>query len=333
MELVDRPYLNGLKAIAMSKKALVTGGAGFIGSHLVDALAGAGWRVAVIDDLSTGRMENLSRSLKKIEFVEGDIRDADLLGGLVDGCDAVFHQAAVVSVPKTVKDPIGSAQINEIGTLNVLEASRRHKVESVVLASSCAVYGDDPKLPKTEEMPPRPLSPYAVQKLAGEHYVAVYAALFGVKTVCLRYFNVYGPRQDPSSPYSGVISVFLDRAVRGERPVIYGDGRQFRDFVFVADVVRANLLAAASDRAGGGIYNVGTGGRIRIDELWDRVCRISGSTFRPQYRDPRSGDIRESLADIGKIEADLGFAPEVSFDEGLVATYTWFKEAARNQGL
>ncbi len=318
----------------MKRHALVTGGAGFIGSHLVDALLDAGWQVTVIDNLSTGRMENLSRALDRIEFVEGDIRDPALVQRCSEGCSAVFHQAAVVSVPLTVKDPVGSAQVNEVGTLHVLEACRKNRVKTAVLASSCAVYGDAPRLPKTEAMAPQPLSPYAVQKLAGEHHASVFAALFGIKTASLRYFNVYGPRQDPSSPYSGVISIFMDRAVNGDRPVIYGDGRQCRDFVFVKDVVRANLLAAAAGGEGGLVLNIGTGRQVRIDELWERICRIAGCTLQPEHLEERKGDIRESLADIAKAGAELGFSPAVSIDDGLEATFRWFREERqRSAGL
>ncbi|MGD8367163.1 MAG: SDR family oxidoreductase [Desulfobacterales bacterium] len=310
----------------MKNMALVTGGAGFIGSHLVDALVDGGWRVTVVDDLSTGRMENLHRSLDRIEFVEGDIRDLDLVCRMAKGCTSVFHQAAVVSVPLTVEDPVGSAQVNEIGTLHVLEACRRCGVTSVVLASSCAVYGDDPQLPKSETMPPRPMSPYAVQKRTGEQYAKVFSELYGLRAVCLRYFNVYGPRQDPSSPYSGVISIFMDRAVKKRRPIIYGDGKQFRDFVYVSDVVQANLLAAGSDKASGEVFNIGTGRRTTVAELWERICAAAGCTLPPEHTAQRPGDIRESLADIGKAAVGLGFSPAVSFDEGLAATYRWFEE-------
>jgi len=316
----------------MAQKILVTGGAGFIGSHLVEALVDAGGHVTVIDNLSTGRLENLAGFVDRISFVEGDIRDLALLERLADGCNAVFHQAAVVSVPLTVKDPVGSAHVNEIGTVNVLEACRRRRVESVVLASSCAVYGDSPQLPKTEAMRPRPLSPYAVQKLAGEHHATVFAERYGLKAVCLRYFNVYGPRQDPSSPYSGVISIFMDRAVRGRRPAIYGDGRQFRDFVFVTDVVKANLLAASGAGLGGRVFNIGTGRRVRINDLWHSIGRISGTEVAPEYLAARNGDIRESLADIGRARGQLGFAPSVSFDDGLGATYRWFRGENQQPG-
>ena len=229
------------------KKALVTGGAGFIGSHLVDALLSDGCQVVVLDNLSTGRLSNLEHVIDKISFHKGDIRDRETLANAVKDCEVVFHQAAMVSVPRTVEDPLGSAMINEIGTLLVLEAARKHHVKRVVLASSSAVYGDDPDLPKMEKMVVKPLSPYAVQKLTGEYYANIYYDLYGLETSCLRYFNVYGPRQDPSSPYSGVISIFMSRALSQKSPVIYGDGNQYRDFIFVNDVVRANLLAAKTD--------------------------------------------------------------------------------------
>jgi len=230
------------------KKVLVTGGAGFIGSHLVDALVSSGCKVTVLDDLSTGRLSNIEHLKDNITFYKGDIRDRETLDTAVKDCDVVFHQAAMVSVPQTVGDPVGSAMVNEMGTLSVLESSRKHNVKRVVLASSSAVYGDDPQLPKRETMVSKPLSPYAVQKLTGEYYARLYNDLYGLETVCLRYFNVYGPKQDPMSPYSGVISIFMSRAVSKEAPVIYGDGKQYRDFIFVNDVVSANLLAAGVDK-------------------------------------------------------------------------------------
>ncbi|MCF8052737.1 MAG: SDR family oxidoreductase [Desulfobacterales bacterium] len=315
----------------LGARALVTGGAGFIGSHLVDALVEDGWQVAVLDNLSTGRLENLAQSQDRIEFVEGDIRDLKLVGRLAKGCKAVFHQAAVVSVPLTVQDPVGSAEVNEIGTLHVLEACRRQKVKSVVLASSCAVYGDDPQVPKKEDMTPRPSSPYAVQKLAGEYYAGVFSSLYGLSAVCLRYFNVYGPRQDPSSPYSGVISIFMDRAVKKLPPTIYGDGLQYRDFIFVKDVVRANLLAASAAAAAGKVFNIGTGRQVTINDLWKQISKISEYAAAPEYGTARDGDIRESLADTGTAKAELGFEPEVSFKDGLASTFRWFESMIHHQ--
>ena len=231
------------------ESALVTGGAGFIGSHLTQALAAGGCRVTVLDDLSSGHASNLEAVAGRIRFIRGSICDCRLMEEAAAGCEAVFHLAAVVSVPKTTADPLGSAAVNEIGSLNVLEAARRARARRFVFASSSAVYGDDPVLPKREDMAPRPMTPYAVQKLAVEYHARVYTDLFGLETVCLRFFNVYGPRQDPSSPYSGVISIFMTKALDGENPVIYGDGAQSRDFVFVQDVVQALLLAAQTPSA------------------------------------------------------------------------------------
>lgn len=305
--------------------ALVTGGAGFIGSHLVDVLLEAGCRVTVVDNLSTGRMENLDAAADRIAFIQGDIRDERLLLDATKGCEVVFHQAAVVSVPLTVKDPVGSAAVNDLGTLKVLDAAKRCGSRRVVLASSSAVYGDDPALPKSEHLPARPQSPYAVQKLTGEYNARLYSDLYGLETICLRYFNVYGPRQDPSSPYSGVISIFLKKASRGESPIIYGDGSQFRDFVFVRDVVSANLLSASVAGVGGRVFNVGTGRQITINRVWELVQRLSGLSLKPDYGPARPGDIRESVADIGLASSCLGFDPACDFGEGLEKTFTWFQ--------
>ena len=306
------------------KRALVTGGAGFIGSHLVDALIETGCDVVVLDNLSTGHLSNLDHARKHILFQEGDIRDQNAIKRAAADCDIIFHQAAVVSVPQTVADPIQTALVNDIGTLNVLETARLEKIKRVVLASSCAVYGDDPEIPKHEHMLPRPQSPYAVQKLTNELNASLYAQLYGLDTVCLRYFNVFGPRQDPSSPYSGVISIFMTRAVAGEAPAIYGDGQQFRDFVYVKDVVRANLLAAAAQNKGGIVFNVGTGAYVRINKLWESIAALAGTALSPIYEDSRPGDIIESVADIQKAGSMLGFKPEYGFIEGLKNTYNWY---------
>ncbi len=305
--------------------ALVTGGAGFIGSHLVGALLEEGRRVKVLDNLSTGRLENLDAYRGRIEFVRGDIRDAAAVSDAMRGADTVFHQAAVVSVPLSVEDPVGSAEVNEMGTLKVLDAARTLGVGRVVLASSSAVYGDDPALPKTEDMPPRPLSPYAAQKLANEFYADLYHRLYGLETVCLRYFNVFGPRQDPSSPYSGVISIFMERAVSESAPVIYGDGGQSRDFVFVSDVARANLAAAGHPDAPGGVFNVGTGRSVTVGRLWEAVRELAGLDLEAGFADPRKGDVRHSLADIGKLRSATGFTPEVAFEDGLRRTFEWYR--------
>lgn len=307
--------------------ALVTGGGGFIGSHLVDALLAQGARVTVLDDFSTGRRANLAHAADRIRLVTGDIRDAPLLADAMAGCRAVFHLAAVVSVPQTVADPLGSDSVNDAGTLQVLETARHQGVGRVVLSSSCAVYGDTPALPKHEALLPRPQTPYAVQKLAGEHYARVYHELYGLETVALRYFNVYGPRQDPSSPYSGVISIFMDRAVEGRVPEIHGDGRQYRDFVYVADVVAANLRAATAAGAPGGCFNIGTGRFVRIAELWAHVVALAGRDLAPRFGPARGGDIRESVADITRAAEILGFAPQTDIAEGLARTFDWYRQS------
>jgi len=306
------------------KKVLVTGGAGFIGSHLVDALVSGDCDVTVLDNLSTGHFSNLRHIESRITFYKGDIRDQDILIKASKNCDIIFHQAAVVSVPQTVNNPIDSAMVNDIGTLYVLEAARKNNAKRVILASSCAVYGDDPDLPKCEIMNPKPQSPYAVQKLTGEFYARLYFELYDLETVCLRYFNVYGPKQDPSSPYSGVISIFMTKASDRNTPVIYGDGNQYRDFIFVKDVVKANLLAANGSEAKGKIFNIGTGRYVRINELWEKISQLAGNNIEPKYEPARSGDIRESVANINHARKDLGFEPEYSFEKGLKETFEYY---------
>jgi len=313
-----------------NKKVLVTGGAGFIGSHLVDALLSNGCQVIVLDDLSTGRLSNLKHIKDKISFYKGDIRDNELLDTAAKDCEVIFHQAAMVSVPQTVEDPVNSAMVNEIGTLSVLESAHRNNVKRVVLASSSAVYGDDPQLPKREIMVSKPLSPYAVQKLTGEYYARIYNDLYGLETVCLRYFNVYGPRQDPSSPYSGVISIFMSKAVSKEAPAIYGNGNQYRDFVFVDDVVNANLLAAIAQDANGEVFNIGTGKYVTIDGLWKMTCDLCSLNIKPEYKPPRPGDIVESVANIDHAKTILGFNSEYSFKEGLEITLNWYKDKSNS---
>ncbi len=308
------------------KRAIVTGGAGFIGSHIVDALTEQGCDVTVIDNLSTGHLSNLENVKDKITFIRGDIKDRELLMREAKGCEVIFHQAAVVSVPQTVEQPVDSAMINDMGTLFVLEAARRNHVKRVVLASSCAVYGDDPELPKNENMKAKPLSPYAVQKFSGELNARIYNDLYGLETVCLRYFNVFGPRQDPGSPYSGVISIFMAKAVNNEAPIIYGDGNQYRDFVFVKDVVKANILSASKDNACGKEINVGTGRFVKINNLWDMVGQMAGTRIKPEYMPARPGDIIQSVADIGRAEKGMGYGPEYSFEKGLEITFKWYKE-------
>jgi UDP-glucose 4-epimerase len=306
------------------KKALVTGGAGFIGSHLVDALLSVGCDVAVLDNLSTGNLSNLKHIKDRITFYKGDIRDQEILTKASKDCDTIFHQAAVVSVPQTVDNPVDSAMVNDMGTLFVLEAARKNNVKRMVLASSCAIYGDDPEIPKHEEMRPKPQSPYAVQKLSGEFYARLYFELYDLETVCLRYFNVYGPRQDPSSFYSGVISIFMTKASDRKTPVIYGDGNQYRDFIFVKDVVKANLLAANGSKAKGKLFNIGTGRYIRVNELWVKISQLAGHNIKPKYEPARAGDIRESVANIDHANKTLGFEPEYSFEKGLKETFEYY---------
>lgn len=310
----------------MNKSVLITGGAGFIGSHLAETLSEQGCSVTVLDNLSTGSLKNLEGFRERIRFVKGDIRNAADIENAVAGCDIVFHLAATVLVPQTVDDPVGSAQVNEIGSLNVLEAARNNGCRRVVLASSAAVYGNNPDLPKQESMTPQPLSPYAVQKLAMEHYAGVYFSLYGVETVCLRFFNVFGPRQDPTSPYSGVISIFMEKASGGKAPIIFGDGRQTRDFVYVGDVAAACHAAMDSHDGAGQVFNIGTGKAISITQLWHTVSDIAGVSLDPETTQDRPGDVRHSVASIERAARILGYEPAVSLEAGLKKTYDWYSE-------
>jgi UDP-glucose 4-epimerase len=281
--------------------------------------------VRVLDNLSTGCMENLDKVRQEIHFKQGDIRDVATLQEIMSGVQLVFHQAAVVSVPRSVEDPVETAQVNDLGTLNVLETARRAGGSKVICASSCAVYGDTPQLPKREQGHTRPLSPYAASKLHGETYARLYHDLYGLKTVCPRYFNVYGPRQDPTSPYSGVISIFMDKAVRGEVPTIFGDGEQYRDFVYVADVVEANLLAARRENICSAVLNIGTGNSITVNGLWQSIAKITGARSDAKRETARTGDIRESVADISRAQKLLDFEPHYSLEEGLQVTWEWYR--------
>jgi UDP-glucose 4-epimerase len=298
-------------------KALVTGGAGFIGSHIAQRLVDGGHEVVVLDNLSTGKRENLSAIARAIRFVEGDVRDRAVLDAEAVGCDVVFHEAAIVSVPYSVEHPEESHDVNIVGTLNVLQAARKANVRRVVFASSAAVYGEEPTLPKTEAMLPQPISPYGIEKLASEHYLATWARLFGVETVALRYFNVFGPRQDPSSPYSGVISIFADRIRTGRAITFFGDGSQSRDFVYVGNVVDANLLAATRDGVSGRVFNVGCGQRTTLLQLADLIGEAAGRPVERAFAAPRAGDIKDSLADIARARAELAYEPRVGVAEGL----------------
>jgi nucleoside-diphosphate-sugar epimerase len=310
----------------MMKRCLVTGGAGFIGSNLVERLVVAAVEVKVLDNLSSGSLHNLEQFQDDIDFKQGDLRDLSTLQGMMSGVEVVFHQAALVSVPQSVEDPIEAVMVNDLGTLNVLEAARHSGVRRLVFASSCAVYGDLPQLPKKEEMDTKPLSPYAASKLHGETYTRLYGELYGLETVCLRYFNVYGPRQDPSSPYSGVISIFMDKAARGETVTIYGDGEQYRDFVYVADVVQANLSAAQREDISGVVINVGTGRSVTINSLWKNIAKLAGVPGEPERTNSRSGDIRQSVAEISRAQKLLDFKPRYTLEEGLQLTWNWYRE-------
>jgi UDP-glucose 4-epimerase len=312
------------------ESALVTGGAGFIGSHLVEALVSAGCRVAVYDNLSSGNTANLKHLEGQFSFFQADIRDRSKLEAALEGCEVVFHLAAIVSVPQTVENPIDSADVNEMGTLFVLEASRQAKVKRIVFSSSCAVYGDDPRLPKRENMAPKPTSPYAAQKVAAEYYAKIFNDLYGIETTALRYFNVYGPRQDPSSPYSGVISIFMTKALLNEPAVIYGDGNQSRDFIYVQDVVKANLLAATAKNVSGQVMNIGSGKSVAINHLWKAICAMSGQNLKPEYAPKRPGDIVESVAGIESASARLGFECEIPFEKGLEATFEWYRKSQKS---
>lgn len=308
------------------KNVLITGGAGFIGSHIVEALVARGCDVTVIDNLASGHIENLEGLSDQVNFIEGDIRDEALLSRATKGCDVIFHQAAVVSVTQTVAEPVSSTDVNDMGTLKVLDAARKNSVKRVVLASSSAVYGDAPQSPKVETMAPKPLSPYAVQKLTNEFYADLYFRLYGIETVCLRYFNVYGPRQDPSSPYSGVISIFMKKAADKSVPTIYGNGRQTRDFVFVKDVVQANILAATSDDTPGKVFNVGTGVTISIKDLWYNISELNGYEADPEYAQARPADIVHSLSSIQEATDRMGFQPSVPLNDGLSQTFYWYQK-------
>jgi UDP-glucose 4-epimerase len=308
-------------------RVLVTGGAGFIGSHIAEAYVGRGSRVVVLDNFSTGKRENLAGFAGDIELIEGDVRDATLLARAAQGCDVVFHQAAIVSVPYSVSHPEESNSVNIQGTLNVLQAARSAGVRRVVFASSAAVYGDEPTLPKHEAMLPSPISPYGVEKLTGEHYLAVWSRVFGVETVALRYFNVFGPRQDPSSPYSGVISIFVDRILGGKPITFLGDGSQSRDFVSISNVVEANVLAAAAPGASGRVFNVACGARTTLVELAAVLESAVGRTVPREFALARPGDIKDSVADITRARTELGYAPSVGLSQGLVALVAYAQAA------
>jgi nucleoside-diphosphate-sugar epimerase len=303
---------------------LVTGGAGFIGSHLSEELLRRGERVRVVDNLSTGHRRNLAH-LEGVDLLEGDLAEAAVAREACKGVDIVLHQAAIPSVPRSVADPVTSNRANIDATLNVLVAARDAGVRRVVYAGSSSAYGDTPTLPKREDMPTNPLSPYALQKLVGEQYLRLFATLYGLETVTIRYFNVFGPRQDPSSPYSGVISLFVSSLLDGRRPTICGDGGQTRDFTYVANVVDGVLRASTAAGVSGAVINVATGGRVSINELFTTLRDLIGVKVEPEYIAPRAGDVRDSQADITLARRLLGYEPIVSFEEGLRRTVDWYR--------
>ena len=302
------------------KKVVITGGAGFIGSHITEECVNNNFEVVVIDDLSTGQRKNIEPFLNKITFIEGSILDIDLLRKAFEGADVVFHQAALPSVPKSIEFPLETNQANLQGTLNVFVAARDAKVKRVVYASSSSVYGDSPVLPKVETMPYNPLSPYAAQKMMGEYYGKLFYKLYGLETVGLRYFNVFGPRQNPLSKYAAVIPLFITKIMEDMAPTINGDGSTTRDFTFVKNVVQANLKAASSPNVGGEVFNIACGESISLTNLVDKINTHLNKKIVPQHAVKRAGDIDFSLADITKAKSKLGFEPGINFDQGLYAT-------------
>ena len=308
----------------MSDTYLVTGGAGFIGSYLVRFLLERGERVRVLDNLSTGKRENLAEVEGSIELVVGDLRSERDVAKAAQGVDFVMHQGAIPSVPRSVAEPMESHESNATGTLQLLRAAQAAGVRRLVYASSSSVYGANPELPKVETMRTEPLSPYAVAKLTAEHYAVVFHHLYGLPTVSLRYFNVFGPRQDPSSPYSGVVSRFIEAVTANEPPTIHGDGEQTRDFTYVDNVARANFAACHRPEAAGGVYNIGCASRISVNELWRTIAELAGSELEPRYEPTRAGDVPHSLADVSRARRDLGYEPAVDLREGLKRTLGFY---------
>lgn len=306
-------------------KYLVTGGAGFIGSNIAEALVSRGEGVVVLDDLSTGHEANMESFRSNVTFVEGDIRDAETVARALDGVDYVLHQAALASVPRSIENPILVNDVNVNGTVNMLEQSRLAGVKGFVYAASSSAYGDSETLPKREEMLPRPLSPYAVSKLAGEYYCSVFSTVYGLPTLSLRYFNVFGPRQDPASQYAAVVPIFISKLLLGERPTIYGDGEQSRDFTYVSNVVEANLLAARSAGAAGQMVNIACGTCYTVNDLYSRIRELLSSDLKPLYEDSRQGDVKHSQAGVERAKDLLGFSCGVPFEEGLEKTVEWYR--------
>jgi nucleoside-diphosphate-sugar epimerase len=304
---------------------LVTGGAGFIGSNIVEALVKRGEEVVVLDNLSTGYEKNIDHVRDRLTFVKGDIRDADAVRAALAGVDYVFHEAALASVPRSIEDPVLVTDVNVRGTLVMLEESRRAGVKRFVYAASSSAYGDTETLPKIESMAPRPLSPYAASKLTGEYYCAVYARVYGLSTVSLRYFNIFGPRQDPKSQYAAVIPIFVTHLLAGSRPTIFGDGEQSRDFTYIENVVEANLRASGCEGARGETVNIACGAHYTLNELFARVREIVGSSVAPLFAPARAGDVKHSHADISAARTLFGYSVAVPFGEGLRRTIQWYR--------
>lgn len=304
---------------------LVTGGAGFIGSSTVDELVRRGHSVVVLDDLSSGKEENLAESRNKISFIKGSITDLEAVRKAVHEAECVLHLAARTSVPRSVKDPIETNRVNVDGTLNVLVAARDAKVKRLVFAASSSAYGETPTLPKVETMHPEPISPYGVTKYVGELYAQTFGRVYALENVSLRYFNIFGPRQDPGSPYSGVLAKFCTAFLEETQPVIFGDGEQTRDFTYVENAVQANLLACEAPNVSGKVFNVGAGGRFSLNQTVELLRKISGKPLEAKYDAPREGDIRDSQADISQAREFLGYEPQVDFEEGLRRTFEWYR--------
>jgi nucleoside-diphosphate-sugar epimerase len=310
----------------MPNHYLVTGGAGFIGSHLVNRLVQNGHKVRVLDNLFTGRIENLEALKGSIDFIQGDIRDMEHLNRAMSGIDMVFHQAALPSVPRSIEEPRACHESNITGTLNVLLAASQAGVKRVIYAGSSSAYGDTPVLPKKEDMTPCPLSPYALAKLTGEYYCQVFSSVYSLETITLRYFNVFGPRQNPESQYAAVIPKFIQAVLEDETPVVFGDGEQTRDFTYVGNVAAANILAAQADKTAGEVVNVATHSQVSLNQLLTSLEELTSRSIQPRYDPPRPGDVRHSFADITRAQAFLGYEPTIGFEEGLRLTMAWMEE-------
>jgi nucleoside-diphosphate-sugar epimerase len=305
---------------------LVTGGAGFIGSNTADELVRRGHSVVVLDDLSSGKEDNLAEIRNKITFIKGSITDIEVVRKAMYEAEYVLHLAARTSVPRSVKDPIETNKINIDGTLNVLVAAKELKVKRVVFAASSSAYGETPTLPKVETMQPQPISPYGVTKFVGELYGQTFGRCYGLENVALRYFNIFGPRQDPSSPYSGVLAKFCTAFLEDAQPLVFGDGEQTRDFTYVENAVQANLLACEAPNVSGKVFNVGVGGRVSLNGVLRELAKITGKTLEAKYDPPRDGDIRDSQADISQAKEFLGYDPQVTFEDGLARTFEWYRD-------